>query len=327
MTGKRKPKEQDFMRLLSKLTSTYAKLGGINHIDGKNLPSRQAIMEIFNLFLKIIFPGYFDKKEVTQSNINFYAGDLLDTIYKRLSKETFKAICYNCNEKTKNCSTEVCEKQACEICYHLLSQLPKIRELLKMDIQAAFDGDPAAASNEEIIVSYPFVIAITAHRIAHELFVHDVPLIPRIFNEYAHVITGIDIHPGATIGRSFFIDHGTGVVIGETAEIGNNVKIYQGVTLGALSIKMDKKGRAIKGKKRHPTIKDKVTIYAGATILGGETVIGENSVIGGNVWLTESVQKNTTVTHAKKELKFIKLERRENNKKIAEKKIHKLLLK
>ena len=176
------------------------------------------------------------------------------------------------------------------------SKLPMVREMLEYDVQAAFDGDPAAKSLDEIIFSYPCLVAISIYRLAHELFEQGIPLIPRMMTEYAHSITGIDIHPGARIGKSFFIDHGTGVVIGETCEIGNNVKLYQGVTLGALSFPKDERGKIIRGVKRHPTIEDDVTIYAGATILGGQTIIGKGSVVGGNVWLTHSIPPYTKVT-------------------------------
>ncbi|MFH1760411.1 MAG: serine O-acetyltransferase EpsC, partial [bacterium] len=290
--------------LVSNIVKTYDQVGGINHIEGKNLPSRDVIIEIFLDFLKIIFPGYYGKKEITRRNISFYTGNILDSIYERLSSEIFKSLCFVCACNHENCDKSDCWDKAREICSHLLTLLPNIRRCLKGDISAAYHGDPAAKSSEEIIVSYPFVIAITAHRIAHELYLRNVELIPRIINEFAHSETGIDIHPGAKIGKNFFIDHGTGVVIGETSEIGNNVKIYQGVTLGALSIRKDKYGRAIKGEKRHPTIKNDVTIYAGATILGGKTVIGEKAVIGGNVWLTESVNPGVTVILAKHDLEF-----------------------
>jgi serine O-acetyltransferase len=178
----------------------------------------------------------------------------------------------------------------------LLSKIPEVREFLSKDVEAAYEGDPAAGTNEEIIVCYPFVEAIATHRIAHELYSIGLPLVPRIMSEWAHQQTGIDIHPGAKIGSYFFIDHGTGVVIGETAEIGDHVKIYQGVTLGALSFPRDPDGKIVKGGKRHPTIEDRVTIYSGATILGGDTVIGEGSVIGANAWVTASVEPGTKVT-------------------------------
>jgi serine O-acetyltransferase len=188
----------------------------------------------------------------------------------------------------------------------VLEKIPQIRELLSGDIKAAYDGDPAAMSNEEVILSYPCVLAITTHRIAHELYLRGVPLIPRIMSEHVHSMTGIDIHPGARIGKNFFIDHGTGVVIGETTEIGDNVKMYQGVTLGALSFPRDEKGRIIKGRKRHPTIGNNVVIYSGATLLGPGAVIGDNVVIGGNVWITSPVPSNTKITISSPEQNIIK---------------------
>ena len=208
-----------------------------------------------------------------------------------------KSLHYAC--KLGKCEDCNCADMARKAVFHLMEELPEIRKKLKKDVQAAFDGDPAAGSFDEIILSYPCINAISIYRIAHELFVMDVPLIPRIMTERAHARTGIDIHPGATIGERFFIDHGTGVVIGETTTIGENVKIYQGVTLGALSFPKDEKGEIIRGIKRHPAIENNVTIYAEATILGGETIIGEGAVIGGNVWITGSVPAGSKVTMSK----------------------------
>ncbi len=292
----------DFRKLVNALHHTYKQAGGLNHIEARNLPSREIILEIFQDFLKIFFPGYHGKKEITLANIGVYIGDLLDSIHERLSLEIYKSLCLTCDSKDIRCNKAECRRKAQAVCMRLLAQLPRIRRFLQDDVRAAYDGDPAAKSLEEIVVSYPFVTAITAHRLAHELYLEQVPMIPRIINEYAHSVTGIDIHPGAVIGQKFFIDHGTGVVIGETTEIGDNVKIYQGVTLGALSIKKDADGRVIRGEKRQPTIQDYVTIYAGATILGGRTVIGKGAVIGGNVWLTNSVEPGVTVTLAKTDL-------------------------
>jgi len=205
----------------------------------------------------------------------------------------------------ENCDTGDCKKMAEQATQHLLAQLPKIREMLKGDVSAAFDGDPAAKSYEEIVISYPCIVAIATYRIAHQLYLKNVPLIPRIMTECAHAKTGIDIHPGAEIGRNFFIDHGTGVVIGETSIIGDNVKIYQGTTLGALSFPKDERGRVVKGGKRHPTIEDNVTIYAEATILGDVT-IGKDAVIGGNVWIKQSVPAGVTVTTPNPDLVYTK---------------------
>jgi serine O-acetyltransferase len=274
--------------------STYEKDGGINHIEGPNLPSREGVTEIVTNLLHVIFPGYYEKQELSKADVTFYIWEKIVSVYHNLSREIFKSLRYD--PKRKHLADESLSQQAVEITINLLHCLPKVREKLSKDVEAAYEGDPAAKSFNEVILSYPGLEAITIYRIAHELHIQQVPLIPRIMTEFAHTRTGIDIHPGAEIGEYFFIDHGTGVVIGETCQIGNNVRIYQGVTLGALSFKKDKDGKLVKGIKRHPTIEDNVIIYAGATILGGDTLIGKNSVVGGNVWLVESVPPNTTVT-------------------------------
>jgi serine O-acetyltransferase len=294
-------------RLVSKIMGTYEGDSGINFIDTSNLPVRDKIVHVLELLNEIIFPGYTGKKVVSKANIDFIIGDILCQVFSELSEQIELAYRYQC--RMAECSTGACLKLAEDASRYLLDQMPRIRELLKTDVRAAFDGDPAARSYEEIVLSYPCIIAIATYRIAHELYLLDVPLIPRIMTEYAHTRTGIDIHPGATIGKSFFIDHGTGVVIGETSVIGDNVKIYQGATLGALSFPKDERGRAIKGGKRHPTLEDNVTIYAEATILGN-VVIGQGSVIGGNVWVKESVPPGVTVTTSNPGLVYI-----ENKKK------------
>lgn len=280
--------------VIDKLLDTYKDKIGINHIEGLNLPARGTIIKILEELFEVIFPGYIEQKTVTQANIKYYVGNIINNVFIDLVDLIEKALRYQCT--IRNCDACNCRTMAENNAMHLLESLPTIRQLLKVDIQAAYDGDPAAKTYDEIILSYPCITAITTHRIAHELYAKDVPLIPRIMSEWAHSLTGIDIHPGANIGKNFFIDHGTGVVIGETTDIGDNVKIYQGVTLGALSFPKDERGKIIKGLKRHPTIEDNVTIYAGATILGGNTVIGEGAVIGGNVWITESVPKGGKVT-------------------------------
>jgi serine O-acetyltransferase len=229
--------------------------------------------------------------------------DILCHVYTELAEQIERAFKYQC--RLERCDTGDCRSLAEDATQHLLTQLPKIRDMLKGDVGAAFSGDPAAMSSEEIVLSYPCISAIATYRIAHELYLRQVPLIPRIMSECAHTKTGIDIHPGATIGGNFFIDHGTGVVIGETTVIGENVKIYQGATLGALSFKKDEQGQIVKGGKRHPTIEDNVTIYAEATILG-DVVIGKDAVIGGNVWLKQSVPAGVTVTTAKADLVYVK---------------------
>ncbi|MHC4394517.1 MAG: serine O-acetyltransferase EpsC [Planctomycetota bacterium] len=290
-------------KLVNQIIQTYEGDSGINFIDASNLPVRAKILEILDLFVELLFPGYTGKRTVTKSNIKFIVGDILCQVATELCEQIELVFKYRC--RMEKCDTGDCRAMAEEATEHLLAQLPKIRELLKGDVGAAFDGDPAAKSYEEIVISYPCITAVATHRIAHELYLKDVPLIPRIMSECAHAKTGIDIHPGAKIGRNFFIDHGTGVVIGETTVIGENVKIYQGTTLGALSFPKDERGKIIKGGKRHPTIEDNVTIYAEATILG-DVVIGKNAVVGGNVWLKKSVPPGVTVTSTDAEPVFKK---------------------
>jgi len=295
--------EKKLEQLVFEIVKTYQGDIGINFIETANLPVRDKILEVLDLLFEVLFPGYTGKRAVTKTNVNFVVIDVLCHIYTELSTQIERALKYRC--RLENCTTGGCRKLADEATIHLLTQLPKIRETLKTDVKAAFEGDPAAKSYEEIVISYPCIIAIAIYRIAHELYLKEVPLIPRIMSECAHAKTGIDIHPGATIGDSFFIDHGTGVVIGETSVIGNNVKIYQGTTLGALSFPKDERGRIIKGGKRHPTIEDNVTIYAEATILGDIT-IGRGAVVGGNVWIKESVPPEVTVITPNAELVYKK---------------------
>ncbi len=291
-------------KIVAAICASYEDGTGVNRIEGRNLPVQERILEILKNLFVILFPGYVGRRTFTKTNVRFVIGELVNKVHDDLVEEAEKAFRHQC--RIRKCEGCDCRSMAEKVTQHLLKKLPQVRELLKGDVRAAYDGDPAAKSYDEIITSYPCIEAIVTYRIAHELHVMDVPLIPRIMTEYAHGRTGIDIHPGATIGKDFFIDHGTGVVIGETTEIGDNVKLYQGVTLGAMSFPKDERGRIIKGGKRHPTIKDNVTIYAEATILGGNVVIGENSVIGGNVWLTESVPPGTTVTISKPELVYKK---------------------
>ncbi len=288
-------------KIVDTIIHTYRDDTGINFIDASNLPEREKILEILDHLTELLFPGYTGRRVVSLTNISFIVGDILCNVYDELCDQAERAFKYSC--RIKNCDDCNCRTMAEKATKHLLKDLPEIRELLKGDVGAAFDGDPAAQSYEEIVLSYPCITAIATYRVAHELYLKEVPLIPRIMSEYAHSKTGIDIHPGAKIGRNFFIDHGTGVVIGETTIIGNNVKIYQGTTLGAMSFPKDERGKIIKGYKRHPTIEDNVTIYAEATILG-DVVIGKNSVIGGNVWIKESVPQGVTVLTRNAELIF-----------------------
>ncbi len=263
---------------------SYDRLGGINHIGGPNLPSRQRTIDILLMLRSILFPGYYEREPVDEAALLYSTGERVGWVRKNLADEITKSLCHDCRVYDRCQQIPECGEKARSITDDLLRVLPEIRAQLHMDVQAALEGDPAAKSEAEVIVAYPGLAAISVHRMVHYLYQRDVPLLPRIMSEYIHHQTGIDIHPGAKIGDFFFIDHGTGVVIGETTVIGGHVKIYQGVTLGALSVK-----KSAARNKRHPTIEDNVTIYAGATILGGDTVIGHDSVIGGNVWLIRSI--------------------------------------
>jgi serine O-acetyltransferase len=287
--------EEGLPELVDDIIGNYQTYGGMDHIEGKDLPSKKVVIEVLEDLLTVFFPGYLGSKEITKSNVRYVIGNTLTSINARLTVEVEKSLKHICR-KIKECPQDVCHAQAQIVVKELLEKIPEIRRLLRGDIEAAYGGDPAAVSAEEVILSYPCVLAITTYRIAHELYLRGVPLIPRIMSEHVHSLTGIDIHPGAKIGKNFFIDHGTGVVIGETTEIGDNVKMYQGVTLGALSFPKDEKGNIIKGRKRHPTIGNNVVIYSGATLLGADAIIGDNVVIGGNVWITSPVPSNTRIT-------------------------------
>ncbi|MEK4229359.1 serine O-acetyltransferase EpsC [Solibacillus sp. FSL H8-0538] len=262
------------------------------HFDIENsigFSGKDTIYKILHQFQAILFPGIYEGKPIDDTRLNVETSNDLRASALDLRDIIEKVLIYHQNTSDCGCDAEACREQADGMVMALINLFPTIRKIIQTDIQAAYDGDPAALSNEEILLSYPSIIAVCIHRIAHELYKLDVKIIPRIMSEYAHQMTGIDIHPGASIGESFFIDHGTGVVIGETCTIGKNVKIYQGVTLGALSFPLDENGKPIKGIKRHPDIEDNVVIYAGATILGGKTKIGHDTVLGSNIWLTESV--------------------------------------
>ncbi len=276
--------------VVSKITETAIK-ENVFVTDAENLflPNRGEIIGIIKDLRQVIFPGYFDQGDFSSSIPDYYFGSMLDSIYQRLHVQVETAFLYD--DKGKSDKAVISEK-ADAICEAFISKIPEIQQMLLMDIQASYDGDPAAGSKEDIIFSYPGLFAIYVYRLAHELYQAKVPFIPRIMTEYAHGKTGIDINPGATIGKYFCIDHGTGIVIGETTLIGDNVKLYQGVTLGALSTR---KGHALSEVKRHPTICDYVTIYANATILGGDTVIGEDSVIGGNTFITDAIPPHSRV--------------------------------
>ena len=261
----------------------------------RGLPSRDALIEIVEALRSVLFPGYFGTSDLNDESMLFYVGATLDRVQRSLQEQMRRGLCFVCDGDPA--SYAQCDERAASITRAFIARLPSVRRLLALDVQAAYEGDPAATSPDETIFCYPGVLAITNYRLAHELHLLGVPLIPRIITEHAHSITGIDIHPGAVIGEKFFIDHGTGVVIGETCIIGKRVRMYQGVTLGARSFPLDEHGKPIKGIERHPIVEDDVVIYAGATILG-RVVIGRGSTIGGNVWLTHSVPPGSQITQA-----------------------------
>jgi serine O-acetyltransferase len=275
--------------LTQRLLESYACAGGINHVDGKNLPSKHAVADITVDLLRLLFPGFFDEKPIYSSEIEAATTALLASVLGRLENEIRKSLEYAPPAGLEEADLA---GTARTLTLKFLGKLPRIRDLLQTDTEAAYSGDPAAFSKEEVIVAYPFIEAIAVQRLAHELYLDNVPLIPRIMTEWAHARTGMDLHPGARIGTHFFVDHCTGTVVGETAVIGNHVKMYQGVGLVAKSLAA---GQALRGQRRHPTIEDRVTVYAGATIIGGDTVVGEGSTIGASVFLTTSVPPNSLV--------------------------------
>ena len=302
-----KAKDEESCKIeLNSLAQTRSQLPGIveeiiescndsecyTHVDYEPIPSRKSVIEIIDRLKEIIFPGYFTRGKLDPVNLKYSLGESTATLFDMLSDQIGRSIRHDCFRYGQLCSE--CDEQGHQVALSLLQAIPSIRKILATDVQAAYEGDPAAKSYDEIIFSYPGIFAITVYRVAHKLFEHKIPLLPRIMTEYAHSVTGIDIHPGAEIDECFVIDHGTGVVIGETTNIGKNVRLYQGVTLGAISIPKDSADQ-FRGRKRHPTIEDDVIIYSGATILGGDTIIGTRSVIGGNVWLTQSIPPDTTV--------------------------------
>jgi len=272
-----------------------------DHVSPEPIPSRESIVDLITKAMHILYPGYFLRTRVDDVNLGYYFGQEVTSFFEALAEQITLSIRHECLRYDQPCTH--CTDRGHETAIAFLEEMPKLRRILAKDVVAAHEGDPAAKGYDEVIFSYPGVFAVTVYRIAHKLYHLDVPLIPRIMTEYAHSRTGIDIHPAAHIGERFFIDHGTGVVIGETSVIGDRVRVYQGVTLGALSLPRDAM-EDLRTVKRHPTIEDDVIIYSGATILGGDTVIGARSVIGGNVWITESVPPDTRVFLKKPELVY-----------------------
>ncbi len=291
--------EEKINKLIKKLMCDYECGRTIDEVKTFDHPDEEVVIEIIGSLRKILFPGYYRNKSYRVYTVRNNVSMLTEDVAFKLINQIRIVLRYD--EKYENADESVISEKAEEITFEFLGKLPKIREYVETDVQAAFDGDPAAYNKDEIIYSYPGLYAIIVNRLAHELFLLGVPLIPRIMTEHAHSKTGIDIHPGASIGRYFFIDHGTGIVIGETTTIGDNVKVYQGVTLGALSTRG---GQSLKNKKRHPTIEDNVTIYSGASILGGQTVVGRNAVIGGNAFITSSVPEGAKVSIGNQELRY-----------------------
>lgn len=290
--------------MVNRVVESYHADARTQHIDRVYLPSRTETVQLVKDLLELVYPGFIGRQRLTRHNVAYHVGDLLPRISEASFRQIHKCLCYMAETASPGCDPEEeCNALARQYTMEFLDEIPAVREMLAGDVQAAYDGDPAAMNLDEVVLAYPGLLAISVHRLAHKLYQLDVPIMPRIMSEWTHAKTGIDIHPGARIGRNFFIDHGTGVVIGETTDIGDNVKIYQGVTLGALSFPKDERGRVIRGTKRHPTVRDNVTIYANAIVLGGETVLGENSVIGGSVFVTSSVPPDSVVTFKPPELR------------------------
>lgn len=298
-------RKEQLPELTQRIVETYTELPSISHLGHCPLPNYKVITSAIEDVKEILYPGYRRREGLHIGNVTYHVGDLIDGLHDKLTTQIARAMRHDAGF-THDCDTHDHDFEALGQAKAILflEELPELRKLLALDVQAAHDGDPAVKTLDEIIFCYPGLEAVTIYRVAHLLHQLEVPLIPRMMTEWAHSKTGIDIHPGATIGRHFFIDHGTGVVIGETCEIGDHVKLYQGVTLGALSFATDGEGNLVRGHKRHPTIEDHVVIYANATVLGGGTIIGHHSVIGSSVWLTRSLEPHTTVVLEKPKLKI-----------------------
>jgi serine O-acetyltransferase len=291
-------------KLTERIVRTYDEVGSINHLGHCPLPSYDEIIAATDELREIIYPGYRRREGLHRGNVGYYVGELVDRLHDRLTTQIGRALRHEAGATDDCDSDEDYEALGQQKTLLFLERIPDVRRMLATDVQAAYDGDPACKSLDEVIFCYPGLEAITIYRLAHVLYELDIPFVPRMMTEWAHSRTGIDIHPGAMIGNYFFIDHGTGVVIGETTEIGQNVKLYQGVTLGALSFATDGEGNLVRGHKRHPTLEDRVVVYANATILGGNTVIGHDAVVGSSVWLTRSVTPNSTVVMETPKLKM-----------------------
>jgi serine O-acetyltransferase len=304
-TATKKTQATALEQLTGELLGSYLGDERARRISHRYLPSREAIVEILESVLDLMYPGYFGRQDLSADNLGRHVGQMVAALAPKLEREMEHCLCYGREREAIPPEFGECAPRAHELAEIFLRRLPEIRALLIRDVQAAYDGDPAALNLDEIILAYPGVLAVSVYRIAHALYDLGVPMMARIMTEWAHSKTGCDIHPGATIGAAFFIDHATGVVIGETTHIGEGVKIYQGVTLGALSLPRDASGHLIRGKKRHPTVESGSTLYANATVLGGQTVVGADSVIGGSVFLTRSVPPRSRVSLKEPELRVM----------------------
>jgi serine O-acetyltransferase len=292
--------DKDFGKVTEHILTSYRVGGGINNIDGSNLPSKRALAAICDDLLQLLFPGFHDQEPIHSTHLRRVTSHRIYSIGERLKEE----VCKSLRLREPGCPDATAEK----LLFSFLDGLPGVRDLLRTDVEAALQGDPAASNRDEIILAYPFIEAVAIQRSAHVLYKLGLPLIPRIMTEWAHSRTGIDIHPGAEIGSHFFIDHGTGVVIGETSHIGAHVKLYQGVSLIARSLAG---GQALRGRKRHPTIEDEVTVYAGTTIMGGDTVVGAGCTIGASVFLTHSVPPRSLVFYEETRLRILDKDKRD----------------
>ncbi len=295
--SKESPSELD--AIVAAVVESYRSDTRGQFVNRKFLPNKEETLQIIQLLLQLFYPGYYGRQDLTDESLPYHVGALVSTLRDKLARQIELCLCHaaECGDIVASCADE-----AKRLANALLARVPELRRVLISDVQAAMDGDPAASGLHEIILAYPGLLAVTVYRVAHELFVMGIPLLPRIMTEWAHNQTGADIHPGANIGPSFFVDHATGVVVGETSRIGEGVKLYQGVTLGALSHPKDDQGKVIRGTKRHPTVEDGVTVYANATVLGGATVLGNGSVVGGSVFLTKSVPPGARVAMKPPEL-------------------------
>jgi serine O-acetyltransferase len=290
-------------QLTQELLGSYTRDSRARRLSHRYLPSREAIVEILESVLDLMYPGYFGRRDLNNENLGAHVAQQVEVLAPKIEREIEHCLCYGRERQDGKPEFGECAPRAQEVTAIFLRRLPGIRALLVRDVQAAFDGDPAATNLDEVILAYPGVLAVSVYRIAHALYDLGVPMMARIMTEWAHSKTGCDIHPGANIGPAFFIDHATGVVIGETTEIGEGVKLYQGVTLGALSLPRDASGQIIRGRKRHPTVETGSTLYANATVLGGHTIVGADSVIGGSVFLTRSVPPRSRVSLKEPELR------------------------